>query len=90
MKDILLNIVTAIVDNSKAVQIKEEEIEGVDNFIITVAPEDMGKIIGKQGKVIRAIRNVMKIPAIKQEKRIYITLAEVPQTETPVVEAPQE
>ena len=90
MKDILLNIVTAIVDNKDAVDIKEEEIEGVDNFIITVAPEDMGKIIGKGGKVIRAVRTVMKIPAIKQEKRIYITLAEVPQTEAPAVEAPRE
>lgn len=90
MKDVLLNIVTAIVDNADKVEIKEEEIEGVDNFIITVAPEDMGKIIGKGGKVIRAIRTVMKIPAIKQDKRIYITLAEVPQTETPVVETPQE
>jgi predicted RNA-binding protein YlqC (UPF0109 family) len=47
----------------------------------------MGKIIGKGGKVIRAIRNVMKIPAIKQDKRIYITLAEVPQTEA--TETPQ-
>jgi predicted RNA-binding protein YlqC (UPF0109 family) len=86
MKDILLNIVTAIVDNPDKIEIKEEEVEGVTNFIITVAPEDMGKIIGKGGKVIRAIRNVMKIPAIKQDKRIYITLAEVPQveaTETP-------
>ncbi|HUD09332.1 MAG TPA: KH domain-containing protein [Patescibacteria group bacterium] len=90
MKDTLLNIVSAIVDNPDKVEIKEEEVEGVTNFIITVAPEDMGKIIGKGGKVIRAIRSVMKIPAIKQEKRIYITLAEVPQTEAPVAEAPQE
>ena len=90
MKDILLNIVTAIVDNADGIEIKEEEIEGVTTFTITVAPEDMGKIIGKGGKVIRAIRNVMKIPAIKQDKRIYITLAEVPQAETPIVEAPQE
>jgi predicted RNA-binding protein YlqC (UPF0109 family) len=89
MKDILLSIVTAIVDNADGIEIKEEEVEGVTTFTITVAPEDMGKIIGKGGKVIRAIRNVMKIPAIKQEKRIYITLAEVPQTETPAVEAPQ-
>jgi predicted RNA-binding protein YlqC (UPF0109 family) len=90
MKDILLNIVTAIVDNAEAVEIKEEEIEGVDNFTITVAPEDMGKIIGKGGKVIRAVRTVMKIPAIKQDKRIYITLSEVPQAEMPAVEVPQE
>ncbi len=89
MKDILLNIVTAIVDNAKAVEIKEEEIEEVTTFTITVAPEDMGKIIGKGGKVIRAIRNVMKIPAIKQDKRIYITLTEIPQVEAPSAEVPQ-
>ncbi len=79
MKDILLNIVTAIVDNPDKIDIKEEEVEGVTNFTITVAPEDMGKIIGKGGKVIRAIRSVMKIPAIKNNQRIYISLAEVPQ-----------
>jgi predicted RNA-binding protein YlqC (UPF0109 family) len=79
MKDTLLNIVTAIVDNPDKIEIKEEEVEGVTNFIITVAPEDMGKIIGKGGKVIRAIRTVMKIPAIKSNKRIFVSLAEVPQ-----------
>lgn len=79
MKDTLLTIVSAIVDNPDKVDIKEEDNEGVTNFVITVAPEDMGKIIGKGGKVIRAIRNVMKIPAIKNNQRIYISLAEVPQ-----------
>lgn len=79
MKDTLLSIVSAIVDNPDKIEIKEEENEGVTNFIVTVAPEDMGKIIGKNGKVIRAIRNVMKIPAIKQNKRIFISLSEVPQ-----------
>lgn len=79
MKDTLLTIISAIVDNPDKVAIKEEEVEGVTNFVITVAPEDMGKIIGKGGKVIRAIRNVMKIPAIKQDKRIFISLSEVPQ-----------
>jgi hypothetical protein len=83
MKNILLNIITAIVDNPDKIEIKEEEVEGVTNFIVTVAPEDMGKIIGKQGKVIRAIRNVMKIPAIKNDKRIFISLTEVPQVEVP-------
>ena len=81
MKDILLSIVNAIVDNPDKVEIKEENIEWVDNFTITVAPEDMGKIIGKGGKVIRAIRNVMKIPAIKENRRIYISLTEIPQVE---------
>ncbi|MBI3326339.1 MAG: KH domain-containing protein [Nitrospinae bacterium] len=37
---------------------------------------DMGKVIGKNGKIIRAIRNVIKIPAIKQNKKINVTLGE--------------
>ncbi|HUD05002.1 MAG TPA: KH domain-containing protein [Patescibacteria group bacterium] len=81
MKDTLLSIVNAIVDNPDKVEIKEEEVEGVTNFTITVAPEDMGKIIGKGGKVIRAIRTVMKIPAIKANKRIFVSLTEIPQVE---------
>ena len=39
----------------------------------------MGKIIGKNGKVIRAIRNVIKISAIKQNKKINVSLTEIPQ-----------
>ncbi len=79
MKDALSYIITSIVDDPKQVEISEEETEGVINFTVTVAKEDMGKIIGKNGKVIKAIRNVVKIPAIKQGKKIYISLAENPQ-----------
>ena len=79
MKDTLLDIISIIVDDPKAVEVKEEEQEGVTNFTVTVAKEDMGKIIGKNGKVIRAIRAVMKIPAIKANKRIFIALTEIPQ-----------
>lgn len=76
MKDTLFTIVTAIVDNKDAVEISEEDNEGVINFIIKVDPQDMGKIIGKGGKVIKSIRNVMKIPAIKNNKRIFVSLYE--------------
>ena len=76
MKKALLYIVSSIVDNPKDVKINEEEIDGVITFTIKVAEEDMGKIIGKNGKVIRAIRNVMRMPAIKQNKRINISLSE--------------
>ena len=80
MKDTLAYIVSSIVEDPKAVAIDESEQEdGTAQFVITVAKDDMGKVIGKEGKVIRAIRNVMKIPAIKQNKRINISLAEQPQ-----------
>ena len=79
MKDALLYIISSIVDNPKKVKIEEDEQDGIINFTVTVAKEDMGKVIGKEGKIIRAIRTVMKIPAIKQNKRINITLNETPQ-----------
>jgi predicted RNA-binding protein YlqC (UPF0109 family) len=76
MKDTLAYIVSSIVDNADAVAIDEQEEEGVTNFIIHVSKEDVGKVIGKEGKIIRAIRNIMKIPAIKQNKRIHVSVAE--------------
>ena len=79
MKDTLHYIITAIVENPDAVSIEEKEEEGILNLIVTVAPEDMGKVIGKEGKVIRSIRNIMKIKAMKHDVRINISLAEIPQ-----------
>lgn len=79
MKDALHYIVTSIVDDADAVKINEDEADGVINFTITVAKDDMGKVIGKEGKVIRSIRNVMKIKAMKADVRINITLSELPQ-----------
>lgn len=79
MKKTLDYIISSIVDDPKQVGITEEETDGIINFTITVAKDDMGKIIGKNGKVIKAIRNVVKIPAIKQGKKIYVSLSENPQ-----------
>lgn len=79
MKDTLHFIIAAIVDNPDAISIDEQDENGNVNFTISVAPEDMGKVIGKEGKVIRSIRNVMKIKAMKQNKRINIQLAETSQ-----------
>jgi len=76
MKDTLHFIVSAIVDNPDVIVIDEHEEDGMTNLTISVAPEDMGKVIGKEGKVIRSIRNIMKIKAMKFDKRIRISLAE--------------
>lgn len=79
MKDTLQFIISSIVDDSKSVVIEEKEEDGIINFIVSVAKEDMGKIIGKEGKVIRGIRNIMKIKAMKHDARINISLSETPQ-----------
>lgn len=74
MKDALSYILSSIVDNPDKVQIDETEENGSVQLNITVAKEDMGKVIGKNGKVIRSIRNVLKIPAIKYGKKVTISL----------------
>jgi len=77
MKKALEYILLSIVENPDKVKVEEKEEEnGIVNFTVKVAKEDMGKVIGKNGKIIRSIRNVLKIPAIKENKRINIELAE--------------
>ncbi len=76
MKKILTFIISGVVDDPKQIEIDEEENNGFITLTIKAPQDQMGRLIGKQGKIIRSIRNVMKIPAIKQNKRINITLSE--------------
>lgn len=76
MKNALNYILSCIVDDQEQLKITETEENGGLNYSVQVAKEDMGKVIGKNGKIIKAIRNVVKIPAIKQGKKIYISLSE--------------
>lgn len=76
MKDQLQFIIASIVDKPEEIKIDETEENGLVHFSIKVAKEDIGKVIGKEGKIIRAIRSVMRIPAMKQGKKITISLDE--------------
>lgn len=78
MKDLLTYILSAIVENPDAIVI-DEEVNG-DNYTYTVhiSQADMGKVIGKGGKTIRAIRSLMGLRAQKENKRVYVELAESP------------
>jgi len=76
MKKALLYIISSIVSEGDKIEIEEKEQDGIIDFTVKVPKVDMGKVIGKNGKVIRAIRNALKIKAIKQNKKINITLAE--------------
>lgn len=76
MKDILAYIVKNIVDDPDSVSVTEEEIDGVVTLTIIPSKEDMGKLIGKGGRVIRSIRNLMKITAMKENKKVQVQLSE--------------
>ncbi len=72
MKEALTFIVSSLVDHPEKVVVEMERVNDIDELTIYTDPEDTGKVIGKEGKVIRAIRNVMKIIAMKEDKKIFI------------------
>jgi hypothetical protein len=76
MKDTLIFILTQIVDHPEEILI-DEVIEGDRTiFVVHANPEDMGKIIGKKGRIIMALRDLIKIIATKQKVFADIEIAE--------------
>ena len=72
MKEILETIILSLVDNKDAVQINELDGEKSVVFEVKVANEDMGKVIGKQGRLAKSIRTVVKAVANKEQKRVTV------------------
>ena len=76
MKQLLEYIIPNIVNHPEDVVITEESAAGVENLSIKVNPEDMGRVIGKSGKVIKAIRQIGRIIAIKRGLRVNIDVVD--------------
>ena len=72
MKKVLELIIKNLVDNEKEVSINEITDEKSVHYEVKVAKEDMGKIIGKQGKMAKSIRSIIKAIAIKEHKRANV------------------
>ena len=72
MKEILETIVKNLVDNQEAVEVKEVEGEKNIIFEVKVADGDMGKVIGRQGKIAQSIRTVMKAVANRKDKKVTV------------------
>lgn len=77
MKNFLEYLVKQIVDKPENVVV-EEKSDGYGSSVlaIKVDPTDMGKVIGKSGRIIKAIRDLIRVLAIKQNARVNVTLAE--------------
>ena len=76
MKEILETIILSLVEDKSAVQIEEKNNEKTISFEVKVADKDMGKVIGKEGKVAKSIRTVMKAVAGKERKKVSIEFVE--------------
>ncbi|WP_026089275.1 MULTISPECIES: KH domain-containing protein [Bacillus] len=76
MTSLIKTIVTSLVDHPEAVSIKSEEDENRITYYLSVHEEDMGKVIGKQGRVAKAIRTVIYAAGSTQQKKIYLEISE--------------
>jgi uncharacterized protein len=74
MKELVEIIARSLVDNPDMVKVNEVTGEQSTILELKVAPEDMGKVIGKQGRIAKAIRIVVKAAAIKANKRVVVEI----------------
>ena len=72
LKKVLFDIACAIVDHPECVNIEEHEEENHVTFVLSVADEDTGMVIGHHGKIARAIRTIMKSAAGTCGKRVTV------------------
>ncbi|WP_028509457.1 KH domain-containing protein [Ruminococcus sp. NK3A76] len=76
MKELLEAIVSELVEDKSAIVITEDDPdeEGVITFHLHVAEPDMGRVIGKQGRIAKAIRTVMRASASRQDQKIMVEI----------------
>lgn len=76
MKELVEYLAKNLTTEPKKVRVEEEDIEERSIIKLHVAENDMGKIIGKSGRIIKAFRTLIKIRAIKQNRRVYLELVD--------------
>lgn len=74
MKEMLELLVKDLVDNPDKIEIAEKEDGKIITLELKVDPSDMGKVIGKQGKIAKAIRVLMKAYAVKENKKVNVEI----------------
>ncbi len=76
MKELVLYMARALVDNPDAVEVSELEGEQTSVIELKVAKEDLGKVIGKQGRTARAMRTILSAASTKVRKRSVLEIIE--------------
>lgn len=74
MKELVEVIAKALVDDPESVVVNEREEKKATVLEVRVAESDMGKVIGKQGRIAKAIRSVVKAAAAKEDKKVIVDI----------------
>ena len=76
MKELVEVIAKALVDDPESVVVNEREEKKTTVLEVRVAESDMGKVIGKQGRIAKAIRSVVKAAASKEDKKVIVEIVQ--------------
>ena len=74
VKELVEILAKALVDHPDQVNVTQSETDKSVHLQLTVAPEDMGKVIGKQGRIANAIRTLVKAAAVKDGRRVHMDI----------------
>lgn len=74
MKALVETIAKALVNNPEDVEVTETRTDWETTLSLKVAPEDMGKVIGKQGRIAKAIRTLVKASGTKEDRKINVEI----------------
>jgi len=74
MKELVEYIAKSLVDNPAEVSVSEEQADDRLVIKLRVAPEDMGKVIGKQGRIAQAMRTLLKVASVRQGTRAVLEI----------------
>lgn len=74
MQELVKVLAKALVENPDAVEVEETEEDGRTVLKLHVAQEDMGRVIGKQGRIAKAIRTIVKSAATRENKRVTVDI----------------
>jgi predicted RNA-binding protein YlqC (UPF0109 family) len=76
MEELVASIARSLVDQPDQVKVRRSEEENAVTIELTVAPEDLGKVIGKQGRTARALRTLLAATAAREDKRSRLDIIE--------------
>lgn len=77
MVELIEYIAKSLVDEPEKVKVTTSEDGNVNNILLQVSSSDMGKIIGKQGRIAKAIRSILKAVSLKEEIRVNLEIDEI-------------
>ena len=76
MAELLAFLARELVDDPEAVRVDSEEREGALVLRLHVSPEDVGKVIGRGGRIVRALRTIMRATAVRDGRRVLVEIAD--------------